>query len=733
MRFCLVLLQILSIAVSPTSAFLTSCPLTTSAGPSPACKFAIKTCASSATRRCLRRSVHASKSQALVSVRRSLLERFHEKLPELISGDPESLGSLSYLKLVGKEAKLQDGGVLSEYASDEELRKLLPPSWKRLIDASVEMAEAAVGGSDLVVSSMYVVGAAGRGSAIEGVSKMKVRVLLEDAQKKSHAQGETGPQTSSSSSSSSSLFRVQAIFDEGASKLHEMFQDATSAVEIHGHVLEQMDERSERRLQVGFQTLLRDLTTSSFIVKGDDIRSKLPQTKLGYHETSRATSLHIKLKSSYPHARVLDRNVQRWYTQAQEVLSSALKASVEVALKKQARGEQIVPCQGWQGGYSQDLLPSYHAATCLFPPHKDDLFLSLQLSCLPWSKISHLPLEDLKFMVEKMMVVGDRLVGLIEDEFVSSFEPLEDLSEQFRVNAVRVKRKEIDPEKRAGGAGGAGPGAAFSAPLSSLRKGISSFFSFRSSNSDEVILVEDELPATIFKQGNPVDAFDMRDPAQAEEAKRLLRACSQPVLLKNACQHWQALKTWSKRRVEEEVSSGIVRVAPSANILQCNSNSQLISDGSFVPPSRMAFMSGQEFGRRIREDRGHLPPLFYDEEERVYLQTEAPDSMLAEAPIPSYWEELGVEAGGCTNFWVSTKGIVSPLHYDATHSFLAQVEEMNVNGPSTLYSPPLPSPLPSSPLLSPPIVLLIVSLRSEAPRECYSGKRTSSMISTRIL
>ena len=48
-------------------------------------------------------------------------------------------------------------------------------------------------------------------------------------------------------------------------------------------------------------------------------------------------------------------------------------------------------------------------------------------------------------------------------------------------------------------------------------------------------------------------------------------------------------------------------------------------------------------------------------------------TMLAECEVPAAWEGLGVEVSGCTNLWVSTRGLVSPLHYDATHSFLAQV------------------------------------------------------------
>uniref|UniRef100_A0A7S0LX10 JmjC domain-containing protein n=1 Tax=Cryptomonas curvata TaxID=233186 RepID=A0A7S0LX10_9CRYP len=42
--------------------------------------------------------------------------------------------------------------------------------------------------------------------------------------------------------------------------------------------------------------------------------------------------------------------------------------------------------------------------------------------------------------------------------------------------------------------------------------------------------------------------------------------------------------------------------------------------------------------------------------------------------MPESWRRLGAEAAGCTDFWVSTGGTVSPLHYDGTHTFLAQVK-----------------------------------------------------------
>eukprot|EP00961_Rhodomonas_salina_P104137 1401812-Rhodomonas_salina.1 len=125
---------------------------------------------------------------------------------------------------------------------------------------------------------------------------------------------------------------------------------------------------------------------------------------------------------------------------------------------------------------------------------------------------------------------------------------------------------------------------------------------------------------------------------------------------------------------------------------------------SYKPPSRSQYSSLATALKRLRALRGTriqvgrtgLPPLFYGDTERVYLQSEAPPSMLAQAPpqhdivkpqndaikprdallgtwVPEAWQTLGVEAAGCSNFWVSTQGLVSPLHYDATHSFLAQV------------------------------------------------------------
>lgn len=186
-------------------------------------------------------------------------------------------------------------------------------------------------------------------------------------------------------------------------------------------------------------------------------------------------------------------------------------------------------------------------------------------------------------------------------------------------------------------------------------------------------LVSDPLPDLVVQTAGHVPAFDMRDPAQAAEAKRRLQACDSPVVLRNAAADWEALHAWTLDRVAKEVELGVVRVSGGPSVVQCNKRHPLITRGLFEPPSRTVPMSGSEFVRRIQVGRTGLPPLFYGDTERVYLQSEAPPSMLAQAPVPEAWQTLGVEAAGCSNFWVSTQGLVSPLHYDATHSFLAQV------------------------------------------------------------
>jgi hypothetical protein len=208
-------------------------------------------------------------------------------------------------------------------------------------------------------------------------------------------------------------------------------------------------------------------------------------------------------------------------------------------------------------------------------------------------------------------------------------------------------------------------------------------------------LVQDDLPGLIITaKRDTLLSFDTRDPAQAAGAIAAIRRCEVPVVLKHVgqAQGWAAMKSWTLERLVAEfessrsgtepvaAGSGLkplvnIRLAGNQNVLQCNRQHPFIQQGIFKAPSTTRQMRASEFVARIRTDRAArgFAPLVYGEDERLYLQSHATDGMLAECQVPREWGELGVEVSGCTNLWVSTAGLVSPLHYDATHSFLAQV------------------------------------------------------------
>lgn len=118
-----------------------------------------------------------------------------------------------------------------------------------------------------------------------------------------------------------------------------------------------------------------------------------------------------------------------------------------------------------------------------------------------------------------------------------------------------------------------------------------------------------------------------------------------------------------------------VRVSPSNVFVFCRSAHSSIVSGEFSPPSVVRTMSEAEFARRCATGESRLgelePVAFGPEPERVYMQSllAAPECLVE--PAASALPEIAVTQ--LERVWVSSKGSVSVLHYDASHSVLVQI------------------------------------------------------------
>ena len=145
--------------------------------------------------------------------------------------------------------------------------------------------------------------------------------------------------------------------------------------------------------------------------------------------------------------------------------------------------------------------------------------------------------------------------------------------------------------------------------------------------ADEVIC--DDLPGLVVeaRQGL-LREFDMCNPEEAALAEAAIAEGRAPVVLRRVghAQGWRAMESWTLDRLVSEFAAGDtsggdgaaeshvnVRLAGSANVLQCNRRHPLIEGGWFVAPSQTRAMAAEEFVARLRRDREQLgsAPLSY--------------------------------------------------------------------------------------------------------------------------
>jgi hypothetical protein len=147
-----------------------------------------------------------------------------------------------------------------------------------------------------------------------------------------------------------------------------------------------------------------------------------------------------------------------------------------------------------------------------------------------------------------------------------------------------------------------------------------------------------------------------------------------PVLFRGVGAHWPALHSWTLPTLRDSLSRGMVRVSPSSQVTFCRESHPDVRAGVVEPPSRTLLMDVGEFTDRLHVGRAGRPPLLYGEGERCYLQALAPHEMMRDLDFsfltPSAQPPVDQVLG---RLWVSAPGTVSPLHFDATDSYLLQV------------------------------------------------------------
>lgn len=142
-------------------------------------------------------------------------------------------------------------------------------------------------------------------------------------------------------------------------------------------------------------------------------------------------------------------------------------------------------------------------------------------------------------------------------------------------------------------------------------------------------------------------------------------------------------QVWRLETLPLLAPSGSVRISPDATFRFVRETHPLCRSGAFPRPSRVCRdMSGDEFVARIAPAAAESPsapppprPLYYGGGERYYMQADVRRDVLRADRVPALWRALFGAAAQAQplRLWVSTHGATTPLHFDAAHSFLAQM------------------------------------------------------------
>ena len=160
------------------------------------------------------------------------------------------------------------------------------------------------------------------------------------------------------------------------------------------------------------------------------------------------------------------------------------------------------------------------------------------------------------------------------------------------------------------------------------------------------------------------------------EAARAIALGEEPIVLSGAARalaHKLGSSRWNLEALQWLVPHGNVRVSPGPTFAFCKESHPLITAGLYPPPSRTTRMSGAELAARLAPGwPGALPPLYYGEGERYYLQADVPTALLANLTPPTFWRAPSGSEAQPQRLWVSGAGACTPMHFDLAASYLAQ-------------------------------------------------------------
>ncbi|KAL1498886.1 hypothetical protein AB1Y20_013410 [Prymnesium parvum] len=318
------------------------------------------------------------------------------------------------------------------------------------------------------------------------------------------------------------------------------------------------------------------------------------------------------------------------------------------------------------GGFSRDLLPCHEAIEAQLDGAADASLAALQWACAPTASGR----EGLDRAYHTLQA-AEALHHHVEDAYLRAhFHPLPD--------PLTLRRPSPLPPRP--------PPAASLASLASrasLAAATCRAARLRAARGGrEAFAASDPLPRLTVRRGGELRALAWAAASPAErarveaEAARVLAEGAAPLVLRGAA---AALVTrlgethWNLDSLPAIVRSGNVRVSPGPQFVFCKESHPLVREGSFSPPSRTTAMSGDEFVRRLTSSPPSPPLFFQPAAERYYLQADIPNALLDELSIRPFWSALGLSEAQPPRLWVSGAGAITPLHFDISSSYLAQV------------------------------------------------------------
>ena len=609
---------------------------------------------------------------------------------------PGSLSSSIAAGLVLEHGRLQplnthDGAVLPDASLDK-----VQPEFQPALDATLKewlALPAAVPSLSLI--SVYARGSLPRGLGLSGISDVDTLGFATIGTDSAHALQAWRGQ----SKARAGCLRTAFPFCSGLEMSLLAVPESTRLGRwLHGEDVGPLDDGELSQLDA-FR-----LSSQGALLHGDDIVTRLPppvpQARLApalRADTARAVcAVRANAAAGRTEAAL---QVARW------IAKRSLRAGMEVVARR-------------FGGFSRDLLPCHEAisAECGEPAGARSLAV-LQLACMPSGDVEmrggcgRVALE----LLAATELLNECVEGIWCDRCFR--EPLTSFAQLPETPplppAVLARAETAAPAAATATSPYTSPMASWRASAMQAagtlrRRSLLSGFPLAATSrwqaqreADEAgVLVRDALPALTLNQSNLPrnlrvlhldwaaahvgEGGSGRERERIERvAQRALAAGRRPVILRGMAAELAPVGSalWNLETVPELVPTGRVRVSPDQTFRFCREQHPLCTSGAFPLPSRVVgAMSGREFARRIARPTGDgerpLAPLFYPQaDERYYLQADVSADLIDRRRVPMMWRSiLGASSvAQPLRLWVSTYGATTPLHFDAAHSFLAQM------------------------------------------------------------